>query len=108
LNASLAPRSNSFPSPSTTTSYIANVIGTIDCVDPAGTEADESYVRPGQFSGLFKLSLDPARIAPRAKLFRIKSKPTVLIIRDDLRSILDENGTSGVKYINMGEECMIY
>jgi len=88
--------------------YIANVIGTQDCVDRGRTEARESALAPGQYSGLFKLFLDPGRIDPKVKLFRISAKPTVLIVRTDLRAALERDGITGTRYIAMGEKCMIY
>ena len=88
--------------------YIANIIGTQDCVDRVKTEARESALKPGKYSGLFKLLLDQSRIDPKSKLFRISAKPTVLIIRSDLRAVLEHNGITGMRFIAMGEECMIY
>jgi hypothetical protein len=87
--------------------YIANIIGTIDCVDHDKTVARQSHIRPGQFSRIFKLVLDSAKIPSNAKIFRLATKPIILIIRDDLRAVLDQSGITGVQYIPIGEEHLL-
>ncbi|WNG57646.1 hypothetical protein F0U59_24960 [Archangium gephyra] len=87
--------------------FIANVLGKEDCVDSAATDADESAMVPGTFSGIYRLALDPARIPPEARLFRLKQMPSVLVIRDDLREALDRVGLEGLRYIAMGEDCVL-
>ncbi|QRK12593.1 hypothetical protein JQX13_22725 [Archangium violaceum] len=88
--------------------YIANVLGSQDCVDRTRTEGQEDASEPGQYIGLFRLFLDPARIDPQSRLFRISAKPSVLIIRDDLRALFEQNEVTGARYIAMGEKCMLY
>ena len=87
--------------------YIANVIGTEDCVDASKTVALESKLRPGAFSWLTRLFLDNQKINPEAKLFRLHQMPNIMIIRSDLRDVLNEHGIRGVKYIAMGQECAL-
>lgn len=87
--------------------YIVNVIGTEDCVDLSRTEAREDPSVRGTFMSLRKLYLDDSRINPRAKLFRIRQMPKVMIIRDDLRKVLKEHNITGVKYVEMGESCRV-
>ncbi|HZH13164.1 MAG TPA: DUF1629 domain-containing protein [Archangium sp.] len=87
--------------------YIANVLGTRDCVDRSRSEFKESALKPGQFSQLRKLQLDPERVDPEAKLFRIQDMPAVVIIRGDLRAALDKEGMTGAGYIAMGEKCFL-
>ncbi|NMO20772.1 hypothetical protein HPC49_25725 [Pyxidicoccus fallax] len=87
--------------------FIANVLAKEDCVDRAATDADESAMAPGFFSGIYRLALDPKRISPEARLFRLKQMPSVLIVRDDLRAALEPHGLQGIRYIEMGEDCML-
>ncbi|NMO22133.1 hypothetical protein HPC49_36135 [Pyxidicoccus fallax] len=87
--------------------FIANVIGTQDCADMAKTEGEPSIISPGKFEALFKLALDPERVPPEARLFRLEVMPRVLVIRDDLRSVLEQNGITGIQYIAMGEQCRV-
>jgi hypothetical protein len=88
--------------------HIANLLGSLDCVDRRRTEGDESFITPGTYSGLFRLYLSAEQLPPTAKLFRLASMPSVIIIREDLRALLEQQGISGVEYIAMGEECMLF
>ncbi|MFY2561075.1 imm11 family protein [Corallococcus terminator] len=83
--------------------YIANVVGTVPCVDEARTEGRRSATKPGTYARITKLELDTQRIDPARKLFRIASQPTTLIIRDDLRSVLEQAGVTGAQYLELGE-----
>jgi hypothetical protein len=62
---------------------------------------------PGTFSGIYRLALDPQRISTETRLFRLKQMPSVLIVRDDLRAVLDAGGLEGLRYIAMGADCML-
>ena len=86
-------------------SFIANVLTAQDCVDMERTVSEPSYLWPGNIGPLYKLYLDPARIDPKLKLFRLAKRPTTLIIRDDLRETMEREGITGTRYIAMGQEC---
>jgi len=83
--------------------YLANIIGTMDCIDMEKTDARKSLSEPGTFMYIFRLYLDQKQIDKNRKLFRLKQEPSVIIIRDDLRNILEDNNITGIKYINMGD-----
>ncbi|MBZ4422609.1 imm11 family protein [Myxococcus sp. RHSTA-1-4] len=87
--------------------FIANVIGTHDCADMTKTRGEKSIISPGQFEALSRLDLDPAKVPPDSRLFRISVFPRVLLIRDDLRAIFEQGGISGIRYIAMGERCQV-
>lgn len=82
---------------------IANVIGTVDCVDMARSEGRLDPGESGVFARLKKLHLDPGRVPPEGRLFRIAAMPPVMIIRDDLRRILEDAGITGAEYLTLGE-----
>ncbi|OJH37534.1 hypothetical protein BON30_29275 [Cystobacter ferrugineus] len=82
--------------------FIANVLGTHDCADMTKTRGEKSLISPGQFEALSVLALDPAKV-PDAKLFRLSVFPRALIIRNDLRTVFEHGGVSGIRYISMGE-----
>ena len=86
-------------------SFIANVLTAQDCVDMERTVSEPSCLWPGNIGPLYKLYLDPARIDPELKLFRLAKRPTTLIIRDDLREAMEREGITGTLYIAMGQEC---
>ena len=83
--------------------YIANVIGTRDCVDMKRTEGQLSLSEPGTFMTLRKLYLEARKIPPDARLFRIQAMPEVLIIREDLKAVFDQQGVTGVGYVRVGD-----
>lgn len=87
--------------------FIANVIGKVDCVDRARTAAAKSAYAPSEFLAIDRLHLDPAKIPPDARLFRIAPMPSVMIVRDDLRAQIDGMGATGVAWVAMGEDCDI-
>ncbi len=87
--------------------FIANVIGTQDCVDLERSEFDALEDEPDRFNALFRLHLREDRIPSGLKLFRIQPMPGVLVLRDDLRTRLEEQGLTGAQYIPMGASCTI-
>jgi len=82
--------------------FIANLIGAVDCVDRDRTVGDLSALNPGQYSAIDNLFLHEDKIDPALNLFRIDAYPRVIVIRDDLKRILDEQGVTGAKYCKMG------
>jgi hypothetical protein len=88
--------------------FIANVLDHVDCIDKERSEVEDLNMDPAFLSGLFRLQILPDRIPPEAKFFRLKTMPTAILIRDDLRALLDAESLTGIRYIAMGEECAIY
>ncbi len=88
--------------------FIANVLDHVDCVDKERSEVEELNPDPALLSGLFRLQVHQDRISPEAKLFRLKTMPSAILIRDDLGALLDAEKFTGIRYIAMGEECAIY
>jgi hypothetical protein len=83
--------------------YIANVLGTVDCVDVEKTQGRRSAMLPDTYARITRLVLDPERIDPERNLFRIASQPQTLILRDDLRAVLEKEGMTGAQYLEPGE-----
>lgn len=83
--------------------YIANVLGTEDCVDTDRTEGSRSEISPGEMLRITRLHLQPDRINPERNLFRIASQPRTLIVREDLRQVLEAEGVTGVRFLALGE-----
>ncbi|NOJ52700.1 hypothetical protein HK404_08785 [Myxococcus xanthus] len=88
--------------------FIANLLDHVDCVDKERSEVEELNPDPTLLSGLFRLQVFPERIPSNAKLFRLKTMPPAIIVREDLRAAIDAGHITGVNYIAMGEECAIY
>lgn len=88
--------------------FIANVLDHVDCLDKEHSEVEELNPDPTLLSGLFRLQVLQDRIPPEARLFRLKNMPSAILIRDDLRALIDAENLTGLRYIAMGEECAIY
>ncbi len=88
--------------------FIANVLDHQDCIDKEHSEVEELNPDPTMLSGLFRLQIIAGRIPAEAKLFRLKTMPPAILLRDDLRAVFEAEGISGARYIAMGEECSIY
>ncbi|NOJ83474.1 imm11 family protein [Myxococcus xanthus] len=88
--------------------FIANVLDHHDCIDMSRSEVEQLGLEPDLLSGLFRLHLLQEQIPPQAKLFRLKTMPSAIIIRDDLQTAFNAAGITGMKYIGMGERCRIY
>jgi hypothetical protein len=83
--------------------FIMNVIGSRDCADMARSEGQVSLSEPGTFFRLKRLHLDESKVDPAARIFRVQQEPFLIIVRDDLRAILEREGVTGARYVAMGE-----
>jgi len=83
--------------------FIVNLIGTADCVDLGSTVGRASVLKPDLLMSIEVLSLDVQRIPKDGRLFRIKAKPDVLIIRSDLRELLDGQKITGFSFFELGK-----
>ncbi|MCG8573048.1 MAG: hypothetical protein MJB14_23190 [Spirochaetes bacterium] len=88
--------------------YILNVLDIEDCVDLENSKYRESHIAPGTFSSLRILNLEKEKINPELKIFRIKQKTRLLIIRDDLKNFLESNNITGLEFVEMGEKTSIF
>ncbi len=84
--------------------YIANILGTVDCVDKKKTLAVEHPLMDNQIREINILHLDISKIDEDRALFRIASRPRVIIIRSDLRLVCETNRITGLEFVNLGEE----
>lgn len=83
--------------------FIVNIVGTVDCVDAAQTRGRRSAMKPDLLMSINLLTLDLAKVPPDAKLFRIKDKPDVLIMRSDLKANLESAGMTGLSFFALGK-----
>lgn len=87
--------------------FIANPLGTVECVDEARSKFRRSSIRPDQVFRFYRLALDAAKIPPDAKLFRLKEQNDLIIIRQDLADDILRAGCDGMLFQLMesyGEE----
>lgn len=66
--------------------FLANILGVIDCVDMAKSKVN--WWPSGRNFDFLSMVLDPAKIGD-AKLFRLKSDPTKVIINEELKQFFD-------------------
>lgn len=84
--------------------YIANVLGSVDCVDVKRTQGLRSHIEPDRYTEISRLFLLPDRIPADRNLFRISSQPRTLIIREDLRTRLEAEEVTGVSFLELGTD----
>ncbi|RYZ43105.1 MAG: hypothetical protein EOO71_05080 [Myxococcaceae bacterium] len=84
--------------------FIANLIGTQDCVDMARSEGDASEFNPRRLVFVRRLALDENKVAPEAKLFRTTTVPSIPIVRGDLKDLFEKEGVTGPTFYPMGAE----
>lgn len=84
--------------------YFVNVLGTADCVDTEKSEGELSELMKGEYDSITKLYLLEDKIPASANMFRISMMPQKLIVRDDMKSVLEKNNVTGVEFFTMGEE----
>lgn len=84
--------------------YIANVIGTRDCVDLEKSDGDPNQLIPGRFTSVRRLVLAEDKVDPQARLFRTSTVPKVLIVRRDLKELFEKEGVTGATFYPLGQE----
>jgi hypothetical protein len=82
--------------------YIVNVLGTVPCVDVERTEGSRSEIDPDEFARITRLYLDASRVDPARNIFRIAEQPQTVLVRDDLRQVLEAEKLTGVSYLGLG------
>jgi len=80
---------------------IANVLGTVDCLDLEKSEYTEDPMEDGKMMAFDRVILDPKRIPRKPSLFRLKQMPELLVVRSDLVARLEAAGATGVKLLDL-------
>jgi len=78
--------------------YIANVLGTVDCLDLGQSQVKMSNIIKTSILKFDKLVLDESKIPPEQKIFRLGGKTDFLIVREDLVQALREAGCTGCRF----------
>lgn len=84
--------------------YIANVLGSVDCVDRSRTAGRDDPVNPGRYSKITRLVFDPSRLDPELNLFRLAVRPKYLVLREDLKAAMEAEGLTGAAFLRVGDE----
>jgi hypothetical protein len=83
--------------------FIANILGTVECVDRQRSRFDTSEIRPDQVFTFFRLALDESKIPSDATLFRLKEQTDLVIIREDLGKDILRAGGDGMIFQEMDD-----
>ncbi len=86
------------------TAYIANVIGTSDCVDMDATDGSPGTFRDDEFSFIHSLKLDPDRIDAEANLFRLRPLSEMIVVRSDMKEAIEAAKLSGFTFFAEEED----
>lgn len=83
--------------------FIANILGTVECVDRERSKFWCSDIRPDQVFHFYRLTLDGEKIPSDAKLFRLREKSNLVIIREDLADDILRAGCDGMLFQEMDD-----
>lgn len=64
--------------------YLANLLESIDCMDKARSDFDPSEFDESEAFTIRSLVLAPKKIPDEAKIFRLRSLPSLFLVRSDL------------------------
>jgi hypothetical protein len=84
------------------TMWIVNLLDAVACTDVEKTEGSQSAFHPGEFQDLLELHVHTDRVPPDRKLFRLAECPATILVRDDLRAVLDAAEVTA-DYLELGE-----
>jgi hypothetical protein len=84
--------------------YIVNVIGTRDWADMDRSMGARVTTPRGErlFEHLRRLYLRDELIDPRINIFRISAMPKLILVREDLKSLMESEGITGALFHGMG------
>ncbi|NTX60212.1 hypothetical protein HUA74_06025 [Myxococcus sp. CA051A] len=82
--------------------FIANVLGTLDCMDMQRSEYEPSALRKGEVFGLRKLELEVGRIEPSRNMFRLTTMPRLILVRQELVRAMEQAALTGVAVSPVG------
>nr|WP_158622310.1 DUF1629 domain-containing protein [Corallococcus sp. CA047B] len=83
--------------------YVLNLLEVVECVDLEKSQYERSVMDPTFIAWFSLLVLDAARIPPQAKLFRLKEKPDLILIREDLAQVLVNEDYTGMMFLELEE-----
>ncbi|RKH26648.1 hypothetical protein D7Y13_20315 [Corallococcus praedator] len=83
--------------------FILNLLEVVECVDLEKSQFERSAIIPSFIAWFSLLVVDPARIPPEAKLFRLKEKPNLILIREDLAQVLVNEDYTGMMFLELEE-----
>lgn len=83
--------------------FIMNLLEVVECVDLEKSKFRRSEMDPNFIATFYLLVLDEKRIPPQAKLFRLKEKPNLILVREDLAQALVNADFTGMMFLDLEE-----
>jgi hypothetical protein len=80
---------------------VANLLGSVSCLDASRSKFDEDPLEPGGIANLYKLNLRVDQIPEDKKLFRLMQMTHRFIIRSDLLQLLREREVTGLATLDL-------
>lgn len=82
---------------------IANVLGTVDCMDRERSVFKSSHLDPNVFTSCRKLVLREENIPADVDIFRLSSEPTTFLVTHGLKERLEARGLRGMLFVPIEE-----
>jgi hypothetical protein len=82
--------------------FIVNVLGRLDCVDLKASKGDPDAMNPGWFDYFEELHLDVKKIPADQRIFRLASRPCLIVVHRGLKEDIDSRKFTGVGFVPMG------
>ena len=83
--------------------YLLNLLEVLGCVDLEKSKYRRSEIDPDFIARFYLLVLDEKRVPPQAKLFRLKEKPNLILVREDLAQALVNEDFTGMMFLDLKE-----
>jgi hypothetical protein len=83
--------------------FLANLIGSVRCVDAKKSDFEMNKISKDQVSHFRRLALDEKKIPKDAKIFRLAEKTALVLVRQDLASAILKSGCTGVLFQELEE-----
>jgi hypothetical protein len=83
--------------------FIANCTANQDCIDESKATFKPNAINPDIWISVQNIVLDPKKLDPELKLFRLKRYSTLDVWREDLAKKAMEQGFTGRKFIPLSE-----
>jgi hypothetical protein len=83
--------------------FIVHTVESQDCLDVQKSGCTYNHISPGDIDWVQNIVLDPARIDPDMRLFRIKNFGGPVLVRRDLSEEILQAGFKGVIFIELSD-----
>ncbi|WP_407667254.1 imm11 family protein [Myxococcus qinghaiensis] len=81
--------------------YVANLLDVVSCVDRARSVFTVNELFKDRLRDFERLVLDPGRLGPDTKLFRLGENTELVVVREDLARAILHAGCTGMKFMPM-------